>query len=88
MSYTLLFFLLSVFLALIFSGLFIVKQQTSVVLERFGKYLVTRKPGLHIKIPFVDKIAGKISLKILQLDVSVETKTKDDVFVKLKLYVQ
>ena len=88
MSYTLLFFLISVVFALIFSGLFIVKQQTSVVLERFGKYLVTRKPGLHIKIPFVDKIAGRISLKILQLDVSVETKTKDDVFVKLKVSVQ
>ena len=43
---------------------------------------------MHIKIPLIDRIAGRISLKILQLDVIVETKTKDDVFVKLKVSVQ
>jgi regulator of protease activity HflC (stomatin/prohibitin superfamily) len=68
--------------------LFIVKQQTSAVLERFGRFLAVRRPGLHIKIPFVDRIAGKLSLRILQLDVMVETKTKDDVFVKIKVSVQ
>ena len=73
---------------LILSGLFIVKQQTAAIIERFGRFLVIRKPGLHIKIPFIDRIAGRLSLKILQLDVIVETKTKDDVFVKLKVSVQ
>ena len=72
----------------ILSGIFIVKQQTTAVVERFGKFLAVRHPGLHIKIPFVDKIAGRLSLRILQLDVIVETKTKDDVFVKLKVSVQ
>ena len=75
-------------LAIAVSGLFIVKQQTSAIVERFGKFLFIRKSGLHIKIPFIDKIVGRISLKILQLDVIVETKTKDDVFVKLKVSVQ
>ena len=75
-------------LLLIASGLFIVKQQTAVIIERFGRFLVIRQPGLHIKIPFIDRIAGRLSLKILQLDVIVETKTKDDVFVKLKVSVQ
>ena len=75
-------------LAIAISGLFIVKQQTSAIVERFGKFLFIRKSGLHIKIPFIDKIVGRISLKILQLDVIVETKTKDDVFVKLKVSVQ
>ena len=75
-------------LLLILSGLFIVKQQTAAIIERFGKFLVIRKPGLHIKIPLIDKVAGRLSLKILQLDVIVETKTKDDVFVKLKVSVQ
>jgi regulator of protease activity HflC (stomatin/prohibitin superfamily) len=70
------------------SGLFIVKQQTAAIIERFGRFLVIRQPGLHIKIPLIDKIAGRLSLKILQLDVIVETKTKDDVFVKLKVSVQ
>ena len=80
---------LSIFFGLVLlSGLFIVKQQSSAIVERFGRFLVVRKPGLHIKIPLVDKIAGRLSLRILQLDVIVETKTKDDVFVKLKVSVQ
>ena len=83
-TYILLFFLVLIIL----SGLFIVKQQTAAIIERFGRFLVIRKPGLHIKIPLIDKVAGRLSLKILQLDVIVETKTKDDVFVKLKVSVQ
>ena len=68
--------------------LFIVKQQTSAVVERFGKFMSIRHSGLQFKIPIVDRIAGRLSLKIQQLDVVVETKTKDDVFVKLKVSVQ
>lgn len=73
---------------LLISGIFVVKQQTSAVIERFGKFIAVRKSGLHFKIPIIDKIAGRVSLRILQLDVIVETKTKDDVFVKLKVSVQ
>ena len=81
--------LLFLFLVLLtLSGLFIVKQQTSAVVERFGKFIAIRKPGLHIKIPIIDKISRRVSLRVLQLDVIVETKTKDDVFVKLKVSVQ
>ena len=83
-AYILLFF----FVLIVLSGLFIVKQQTAAIIERFGRFLVIRQPGLHIKIPLIDKVAGRLSLKILQLDVIVETKTKDDVFVKLKVSVQ
>ena len=72
----------------IFSGIFTVKQQTAAVVERFGKFLSIRNSGLHIKIPIFDQIAGRINLKVQQLDVLVETKTKDDVFVKLKISVQ
>lgn len=78
----------TLFVLLVLSGLFIVKQQTSAVIERFGRFIAVRNPGLHIKIPLIDKIAGRISLRVLQLDVIVETKTKDDVFVKLKVSVQ
>jgi regulator of protease activity HflC (stomatin/prohibitin superfamily) len=70
------------------SGVFVVKQQTSALIERFGKFIAFRNPGLHFKIPLIDKIAGRVSLRVLQLDVIVETKTKDDVFVKLKVSVQ
>lgn len=67
---------------------FIVKQQTAVVIERFGKFQSIRNSGFQLKIPIVDRVAGRVSLKVQQLDVVVETKTKDDVFVKMKVSVQ
>ncbi len=72
----------------LFSSFFVVKQQTAVVIERFGRFQSIRNSGLQMKIPLVDRIAGRLSLKIQQLDVIVETKTLDDVFVKLKVSVQ
>ena len=75
------------FIILILS-FFVVKQQTAVIIERFGRFLSVRNSGLQMKIPLVDRIAGRVSLKITQLDVIVETKTLDDVFVKLKVSVQ
>ncbi|MDZ4680245.1 MAG: SPFH domain-containing protein [Saprospiraceae bacterium] len=71
-----------------FSSFFTVKQQTSAIMERLGKFHSVRSSGLHFKLPFLDKITGRINLKIQQLDVLVETKTKDNVFVKLKVSVQ
>lgn len=73
---------------ILLAALFTVKQQTAVIIERFGKFLSIRQSGLHFKIPLIDRIAGRMSLKIQQLDVLIETKTKDDVFVKLKVSVQ
>ncbi len=72
----------------IFSLFFTVKQQTVVVVERFGKFLSLRNSGLHWKIPIIDRIAGRVNLRIQQLDVIIETKTKDNVFVKMKVSVQ
>lgn len=79
----------SIIAFLVLSGsFFTVRQQFAAVLERLGKFTSVRGPGLHFKIPFIDKVAGKISLRVQQLDVMVETKTKDNVFVKLKVSVQ
>jgi len=72
----------------LFGTIFIVKQQSAAIVERFGKFVSVRHSGLQIKIPIVDRIAGRLSLRIQQLDVVVETKTKDDVFVKVKVSVQ
>ena len=75
-------------LFILFYLFFTVKQQTAVSIERFGKFQSIRHSGLQLKIPVIDKIAARISLKIQQLDVIVETKTLDDVFVKIKVSVQ
>lgn len=73
---------------ILIGAIFIVRQQTAAVIERFGRYQSIRQSGLQFKIPVVDRISGRLSLKIQQLDVIVETKTLDDVFVKLKVSVQ
>ena len=75
-------------LIILFGAFFVVKQQSAAVVERFGKFTSVRQSGLQIKIPIIDRVAGRLSLRIQQLDVVVETKTKDDVFVKIKVSVQ
>ena len=75
-------------LVIFFSSFFTVKQQTAVVIERFGKFISIRNSGLQLKIPMIDRIAGRVNLRIQQLDVIIETKTKDNVFVKMKVSVQ
>jgi len=75
-------------LIILFAAFFTVKQQTAAIIERFGKFQSIRQSGLHLKIPIIDRISGRLSLKIQQLDVLIETKTLDDVFVRLKVSVQ
>ena len=88
MSYFIVPVLAFIFIFLLFLTFFIVKQQSAAVVERFGKFTSVRHSGLQIKIPVIDSVAGRLSLRIQQLDVVVETKTKDDVFVKVKVSVQ
>ena len=68
--------------------LYMVKQQTAVVIERLGKFHKVSGAGLQFKIPLIDSIAGDINLRVRELPVEVETKTKDDVFVKIIVSVQ
>jgi regulator of protease activity HflC (stomatin/prohibitin superfamily) len=75
-------------LLILLAAFFTVKQQTAAIVERFGKFQSIRQSGLHLKIPLIDRISGRLSLKIQQLVVLIETKTLDDVFVRLKVSVQ
>ena len=88
MNYLLIPILLLSLLLLLFGTFFIVKQQSAAVIERFGKFVSVRHSGLQLKIPVIDRVSGRLSLRIQQLDVVIETKTKDDVFVKVKVSVQ
>jgi regulator of protease activity HflC (stomatin/prohibitin superfamily) len=88
MNYLLVPILLLTLLLLLFGTFFIVKQQSAAVIERFGKFVSVRHSGLQLKIPIIDRVSGRLSLRIQQLDVVIETKTKDDVFVKVKVSVQ
>jgi len=80
--------ILGLIIFILYGAVFIVKQQTAAIIETFGRFSSVKQSGLHVKIPFVQRISGRLSLKIQQLDVIIETKTLDDVFVKLKVSVQ
>jgi regulator of protease activity HflC (stomatin/prohibitin superfamily) len=74
---------------IILSGtLFTVEQQSRAIIERFGRYVRTASPGLNVKLPVIDAVAQRVSLRVQQLPVEVETKTLDNVFVKLFVAVQ
>ncbi|MDR2207057.1 MAG: SPFH domain-containing protein [Flavobacteriaceae bacterium] len=75
-------------LIIFFASFFMVKQETAAVIERFGKYQSVRHSGLQLKIPIIDQIAKRLNLRIQQLDVIIDTKTLDNVFIKMKVSVQ
>ena len=71
-----------------FSACFVIKQQSIGIIERFGRFKGLALPGLNIRLPLVDRLVGHVNLRIQQLDVHVETKTKDNVFVGIQVSVQ
>ncbi|MBX3395683.1 MAG: SPFH domain-containing protein [Phycisphaerae bacterium] len=72
----------------VFSGLFTVEQQTRAIVERFGKFNAVAHPGLNFKLPIFDRVAGRITHRVRELEIGVESKSRDDVFVDLKIAVQ
>ena len=78
----------TVALGLLWDSFFVVRQKTSVVIERLGKLDSVRRAGLQFKLPIIDRVVTSQNLRIQQLDVDVETKTLDNVFVNTKVSVQ
>ncbi|EZL19682.1 SPFH domain-containing protein [Streptococcus pyogenes] len=78
-----------VILAIVASTLYVVRQQSIAIVERFGRYQKTATSGIHVRLPFgIDKIAARVQLRLLQSEIIVETKTKDNVFVTLNVATQ
>ena len=75
-------------LIVFFSWFFIVKQQTVAIIERLGKFNRIAKPGLNFKLPLIETLRSHLSLRIHQLNVEVETKTRDNVFITIVIAVQ
>ena len=69
-------------------SIYTVKQQTFAVIERFGKFSRVTDPGLHCRIPLVESISGRVSIRVNELNVKIRTKTNDNVFVDLLIAVQ
>ena len=81
-------FLAILAIALLIFSVNLVETQSVNIVERFGKFIRIQKAGLNFKIPFIEMVAGRVSLRIQQLDIVAETKTKDNVFVHMKVSVQ
>ena len=75
-------------LILFFAGVFTVRTAEVAVITRFGKFLRVAQPGLNWKVPFFDMLAGRVSLRVNQITLTMETKTKDNVFVTIPISVQ
>ncbi|MFC1865554.1 SPFH domain-containing protein [Chloroflexota bacterium] len=69
-------------------SIYTVRQQTFALVERFGKFSRIADPGLHFKWPLIENIVGRVSIRVRELNVEVETKTSDNVFVELLIAVQ
>lgn len=65
-------------LAILLSMFFIVQQQTAVIVERFGKFSRIARPGLRFRIPLIEQCVWEADLRIQSLELTVETKTKDN----------
>lgn len=76
------------FLIVVCAGAFTVEQQTHAVVERFGRFHKIAGPGLNFKIPLIDSVTGRVTHRVRELEIRVESKTKDDVFVDLLIAVQ
>ena len=86
---TFLFVLLILFgIGTFFSGLFTVATAKAAVVQRFGKFVRVAGAGLNFKLPWVEQVIAKVDLRVQQLDVRMETKTKDNVFVSIPVSVQ
>jgi regulator of protease activity HflC (stomatin/prohibitin superfamily) len=79
---------LIVAIAALLSTFFTVQQRTTAIVQRLGKFVREAGPGLNVKIPFFDRVVGRINLRVQQLDVKIETKTEDNVFVQMVVAVQ
>src|ERR1700683_5659254 len=75
-------------LYLILASFFTVNTAEVAVITRFGKFLRVAEPGLNWKRPFVDSVAGVVSLRVNQITLTMETKTRDNVFVTIPISVQ
>ncbi|WP_208318261.1 SPFH domain-containing protein [Allofrancisella inopinata] len=81
-------FLIVLIVVLLGFSISLVATQSVNVVERFGKFVRIQKAGLNFRIPFIERVAGRVSLRVQQLDIIAETKTKDNVFVHMKVSVQ
>ena len=80
--------LLIIVLYLVFGSFFTVATAQVAVVTRFGKFMRVAQAGLNWKVPLIDSVQGRMSLRVQQIKLQMETKTQDNVFVAIPISVQ
>ena len=75
-------------LYVVLASFFTVRTAQVAVVTRFGKFLRVAEPGLNWKVPILDAVAGIVTLRVNQITLTMETKTRDNVFVTIPISVQ
>jgi regulator of protease activity HflC (stomatin/prohibitin superfamily) len=88
LSWTVFAFVAFLVLSTILGSFFTVETAQVAIITRFGRFLRVADPGLNWKWPLIDSVAGRISLRVNQITLTMETKTKDNVFVTIPISVQ
>lgn len=87
-GFTFVLIILGILAVLLLMSVLVVPQSDVYVIEKLGKYHRTLFSGLHFRLPVVERVAYKQTLRIKELDLMVATKTKDNVFVQVPVNVQ
>jgi regulator of protease activity HflC (stomatin/prohibitin superfamily) len=82
------FFLLIFALSVVFGSFFTVETAQVAIVQRLGKFARVAGPGLNWKTPLIEAVVRRMSMKVQQFDVKVETKTQDNVFVQIPVSIQ
>ena len=75
-------------LSIVMGSFFTVETAQVAIVQRLGKFARVAGPGLNWKTPFLETVVRRLSMKVQQFDVQVETKTQDNVFVQIPVSIQ
>ncbi len=75
-------------LSIVLGSFFTVETSQVAIVQRLGKFARVAGPGLNWKTPYLETVVQRMSMKVQQFDVQVETKTQDNVFVQIPVSIQ
>jgi regulator of protease activity HflC (stomatin/prohibitin superfamily) len=75
-------------LSIVLGSFFTVETAQVAIVQRLGKFARVAGPGLNWKTPYLETVVRRLSMKVQQFDVQVETKTQDNVFVQIPVSIQ
>src|SRR5271170_1168182 len=75
-------------LSVVLGSFFTVETAQVAIVQRLGKFARVAGPGLNWKTPYIEVVVRRMSMKVQQFDVQVETKTQDNVFVQIPVSIQ